>query len=160
MILADLGSGALLAGLVMASFSALLSFWAGRQENAVMVQVGRRAYYAAAAMVLAAAVVLEVALLTHDFTLAYVVEHTDLSTPTPLVAAAFYGGQEGSLLYWTMVLGVLGSASLLASATLGTRLSAYAAGVMAAIVSFFLVVLVLVASPFDVLPIKIGRAHV
>ena len=151
MILADLGSGALLAALVMSSFAAVLSFWAGRQENAAMVQVGRRAFYAAAAMVLAAAVVLEVALLTHDFTLAYVVEHTDLSLSTPLVAAAFYGGQEGSLLYWTMILGILGSASLLASASLGKRLSAYAAGVMAAIVTFFLVVLVLVASPFDVL---------
>ncbi|HET7465793.1 MAG TPA: cytochrome c-type biogenesis CcmF C-terminal domain-containing protein [Candidatus Dormibacteraeota bacterium] len=153
MILADVGTGALLAGLVLAAFATLLSFWAGRQENAVMVQVGRRAYYAAAAMVLVAGVALEVALLTHDFTLAYVVEHTDLSTSTPLVAAAFYGGQEGSLLYWTLVLGLLGSASLLASATLGVRLAAYAAGVMAAIVTFFLVVLVMVASPFDVLPV-------
>ena len=153
MILADLGSGALLAALVMASFAAVLSFWAGRQENAAMVQVGRRAFYAAAAMVVAAAVVLETALLTHDFSLVYVVEHTDLSTPMPLVAAAFYGGQEGSLLYWTMILAILGSASLVAGASLGKRLSAYAAGVMAAIVSFFLVVLVLVASPFDVLPI-------
>ena len=153
MILADAGAGALLAGLVLAAFSTLLSFWAGRQENAAMVQVGRRAFYAAAAMVLLAAAVLEAALLTHDFTLAYVVEHSDLSTPTPLIAAAFYGGQEGSLLYWTLVLGLLGSASLLASAALGVRLVAYATGVMAAIVTFFLVVLVLIASPFDVLAI-------
>ncbi|HEY6874801.1 MAG TPA: cytochrome c-type biogenesis CcmF C-terminal domain-containing protein [Candidatus Dormibacteraeota bacterium] len=153
MILADLGSGALLAALVMAAFAALLSFWAGRQESAVMVQIGRRAFYACAAMVLSAAVVLEVALLTHDFTLVYVVEHTDLSTPIALVAAGFYGGQEGSLLYWTMVLGILGSASLLASASLGRRLAGYAAGIMASIVTFFLVVLVMVASPFDVLPI-------
>src|SRR5256714_11024533 len=152
MILADIGAGALLAGLVLAAFSTLLSFWAGRQENPVLVQVGRRAFYGAAAMVLVAAVVLEAALLTHDFSLAYVVEHSDLSTPTPLIAAGFYGGQEGSLLYWTLVLGILGSASLLTSASLGARLAAYATGVMAAIVSFFLVVLVLVASPFDLLP--------
>ena len=39
------------------------------------------------------------------------------------------------------------------SASLGARLAAYATGIMAAIVSFFLFVLVLVASPFDVLPI-------
>jgi cytochrome c-type biogenesis protein CcmF len=151
MILAFIGSGALLAGLVMAVFAALLSFWAGWSENAVMIQVGRRAFYATAAMILMASVVLEAALLTHDFSLAYVTEHTDLSTPTSLVASAFYGGQEGSLLYWALILGVLGSASLLASATLGLRLAAYAAGIMATIVSFLLVVLVLVASPFDVL---------
>jgi cytochrome c-type biogenesis protein CcmF len=152
-ILAYLGAGALLAGLVMGGFSALLSFWAGWRENPVMVQVGRRAFYASAAMILVASVLLEVALLTHDFSLAYVTEHSDLSTPIALVASAFYGGQEGSLLYWALVLGLLGSASLVASSALGLRLAAYATGVMATILSFLLVVLVLVASPFDVLPI-------
>jgi cytochrome c-type biogenesis protein CcmF len=104
-------------------------------------------------MTFLSAVVLEVALLTHDFSLAYVVEHTDLSTPTALVAAAFYGGQEGSLLYWTVILGVLGSASLLASASLGGRVAAYAAGILASILTFFLFVLAVVASPFDVLSV-------
>jgi len=152
-MLGYLGAGTLLAALVMGGFSAVLSFWAGWQQNAVMVQVGRRAFYAATAMILLAGAVLEWALLSHDFSLAYVTEHTDLSVPTALVAAGFYGGQEGSLLYWVLVLGVLGSVSLVASASLGVRLAAYAAGVMAAIVSFFLVVLVLVASPFDLLPV-------
>ena len=153
MILAFLGSGALLAGLVMGGFSALLSFWAGWRENAVMVQVGRRAFYGAAVMVVLASVVLEVALLTHDFSLAYVTEHSDLSTPMALVAAAFYGGQEGSLLYWVLVLGVLGSVALVAASALGVRVAAYAAGVLAVILSFFVFVLVLVASPFDLLAV-------
>ena len=153
MILGYLGAGALLAALVMGGFSAVLSFWAGWRENAVMVQVGRRAFYASAGMVLVAGLLLEWALLSHDFSLAYVTEHTDLSTPTALVAAGFYGGQEGSLLYWVLVLGILGSISLVASATLGARLAAYAAGVLAVIVTFFVLVLVLVASPFDLLSV-------
>ena len=73
-ILGYLGAGALLAALVMGGFSAVLSFWAGSQENAVMVQVGRRAFYAAAAMIVIAGGVLEWALLGHDFSLAYVTE--------------------------------------------------------------------------------------
>ena len=148
-----LGAGALLAGLVMAGFAVLLSFWAGWRESAVFVQIGRRAFYASAAMIVLAAALLELGLLSHDFSLAYVVEHSDLSTPLPLVAAAFYGGQEGSLLYWALVLGLLGSASLVASSRLGVRLAAYAAGILAAIETFLLVVLVLVASPFDLLAI-------
>jgi cytochrome c-type biogenesis protein CcmF len=148
-----LGAGALLAGLVMGGFSAVLSFWAGWRENSVFVQIGRRAFYASAAMILVAAALLELGLLSHDFSLAYVTEHTDLSTPIPLIAAAFYGGQEGSLLYWALVLGLLGSASLVASSSLGVRLSAYAAGILAAIETFLLVVLVVVASPFDLLPV-------
>ena len=146
-----LGAGALLAGLVMGGFAALLSFWAGWRENATFVQIGRRAFYASAAMIVLVAALLEFGLLSHDFSLAYVTEHSDLSTPLPLVAAAFYGGQEGSLLYWALVLGLLGSASLIASSRLGLRLAAYAAGILAAIETFLLVVLVLVASPFDLL---------
>lgn len=153
MILGYLGAGALLAGLVLGGFSAMLSFFAGWRETEVFAQVGRRAFYAAAAMTLIAGVLLETALLTHDFALAYVVEHTDLSTPMPLVAAAFYGGQEGSLLYWTLVLGLLGSAAIVAGASLGTRVAAYATGILASILGFFLFVLAVVASPFDLLSI-------
>jgi cytochrome c-type biogenesis protein CcmF len=152
-ILGYLGAGALLAGLVLAGFSMLLSFWSGARDIPVFVQVGRRAFYAAAAMVGVAAILLETALLTHDFSLAYVAEHSDLSTPIALVAAGFYGGQEGSLLYWTLILAVLGSASLLASSRLGERLAAYAAGILAAILTFFLFVLAVVASPFELLSI-------
>jgi cytochrome c-type biogenesis protein CcmF len=150
-VIGYLGAGALLAGLVMGGFAALLSFWAGWRENATFVQIGRRAFYASAAMIVLVAALLEFGLLSHDFSLAYVTEHSDLSTPLPLVAAAFYGGQEGSLLYWALVLGLLGSASLIASSRLGLRLAAYAAGILAAIETFLLVVLVLVASPFDLL---------
>jgi len=153
MILGYIGAGTLLAGVVLAGFATLLSFWAGARENPTFVQIGRRAFYAAAAMTVLAGAVLEAALLTHDFSLAYVTEHTDLSTPIALVAAGFYGGQEGSLLYWTLILGVLGSASLLASARLGPRLAAYAAGILAAILAFFLFVLTIVASPFDLLSV-------
>jgi cytochrome c-type biogenesis protein CcmF len=152
-VIGYLGAGTLLAGLVMGGFATLLSFWAGWRENAAFVQVGRRAFYASAAMIVLASVLLEVGLLSHDFSLAYVTEHSDLSTPLPLVAAAFYGGQEGSLLYWALVLALLGSASLVASSRLGLRLAAYAAGILAAIETFLLVVLVLVASPFDLLAI-------
>ncbi|HSS61601.1 MAG TPA: cytochrome c-type biogenesis CcmF C-terminal domain-containing protein [Candidatus Limnocylindrales bacterium] len=153
MILGYFGAGALLAALVMGGFSAALSFFAGWRQTDVFIQVGRRAFYGAAGMVALAAVILETALLTHDFSLAYVAEHTDLVTPTALVAAGFYGGQEGSLLYWTLILGLLGSASLVAGASLGGRVLAYATGILASILTFFLFVLAVVASPFDLLSV-------
>jgi len=150
-ILAYLGAGALLAGLVLGGFSAMLSFFAGWRQTTVFIQVGRRSFYAATVMTVLAAAVLELALLTHDFSLVYVTEHTDLSTPLALVAAGFYGGQEGSLLYWTLILGVLGTASLVAAGSLGDRVLAYATGILATILSFFLFVLAVVASPFELL---------
>ncbi|GAC1659150.1 MAG: heme lyase CcmF/NrfE family subunit [Candidatus Dormibacteraceae bacterium] len=100
-------------------------------------------------MVIASAA-LEAALLSHDFVITYVATHSDLATPTPLLAAAFYGGQEGSLLYWTLVLAVIGAASLAGIG--GGRLPAYATGVLSLVLGFFLLVLNFVASPFATLP--------
>ncbi|HEX6349224.1 MAG TPA: cytochrome c-type biogenesis CcmF C-terminal domain-containing protein [Candidatus Dormibacteraeota bacterium] len=153
MITASLGGAALLAGLALAGFGAGLSAWAGVRQNAGLARIGRRALYAAAGAVLLASAALEWALLDHQFELAYVTEHTDRSLPWPLLASAFYGGQEGSLLYWTLVLAVLGSAAVAAACRSGLRLRAYATAVLSALAGFFLAVLVFVASPFDLLEV-------
>ena len=116
MLLADLGSAFLLASLVLIAFSAAVGLVAGRADDAALARVSRRAFYAATLGIAGASVTLLAALLTHDFTIAYVTEHTDRGLPAPLLAASFYGGQEGSLLYWALLLTVAGSVSLAAVA--------------------------------------------
>ena len=149
MLLAEVGSGALLAALALAAFATLLGFLAGARGLPVQALVARRALWAAAAAVVLGSAILEGAFLGHDFVIAYVAEHSDLATPAPLLAAAFYGGQEGSLLYWTLILSVIGSLSL--ARTGAGRLPAYATGVLGAILTFFLLLLVFVAPPFALL---------
>src|SRR5437763_10343886 len=149
MLLADLGSGALLAALALAAFATVLGFLSGARGLVAQALVARRALWATAVAVALAAAVLEVSFLSHDFVIAYVAEHSDLATSTPLLAAGLYAGQEGSLLYWTRGLSVIGGVSLARSG--GGRLPAYATGVLAALLTFCLLVLVFVASPFQLL---------
>src|SRR5436853_489204 len=151
MSLAELGAGLLLAALALAFFSTALALYSGWRDDPLLSQVARRAYYATGAAILVASVVLLLALLTHDFTIAYVTEHTDRSLPGPLLAAAFYGGQEGSLLYWALLLSAIGGVGLATAPALGARASAYANAVLAGITCFFLVLLVFVSPPFDTL---------
>lgn len=146
-MLAVVGGGATLAALALAAFGTLVSFWAGWRQDPLLSRTGRRALYASAAAVALASAALEAGFLTHDFSLTFVAEHSDRATPIGLLAAGFYAGQEGSLLYWALVLSVLGSAAL-AAANGPQRLAAYAAGVLGTILSFFLLLLVFVASPF------------
>jgi cytochrome c-type biogenesis protein CcmF len=153
MFLAELGAGLLLAALALASFSAAVAVYSGWHEDALLAQVARRAYYAMGFVIGGAGVVLLAALLSHDFTIAYVTEHTDRSLPGPLLAAAFYGGQEGSLLYWALLLTVIGGVGLATAPALGARVSAYANGLLAVITCFFLVLLVFVSPPFDTLAV-------
>ncbi|MGH7904223.1 MAG: heme lyase CcmF/NrfE family subunit, partial [Candidatus Dormibacteraceae bacterium] len=151
MLLATLGAGLLMAALALAVFSSALSFWSGRRGDDLLAWAGRRGLYATAGCVVAASACLLAALLSHDFVVAYVAEHTDRQTWTPLLAASFYGGEEGSLLYWTLILSILGAASLAASRHARQPLPAYAAGVLGALLTFFLMVMVFVSSPFAVL---------
>ncbi|HZV52713.1 MAG TPA: cytochrome c-type biogenesis CcmF C-terminal domain-containing protein [Candidatus Dormibacteraeota bacterium] len=152
MLLAELGSGFLLAALALVAFSALAALRAGRRGDRRWGQVGLRAFVAGFVCVAGASATLLAALLGRDFAVAFVTDHTDRSLSLPLTAAAFYGGQEGSLLYWLLLLGACGSVAL-ASARHRVRLAAYANLVLAAVAAFFLIVLVAVASPFALLPV-------
>src|SRR2546421_3729626 len=153
MLLAELGSVFLLSALALAIFSALTALQGGRRADAALARLARRAFYAAAAVVGAASLALLAALLGHDFSIAFVTEHTDRSLSPALTAAAFYGGQEGSLLYWALLLTLAGSASLAAAARASVQLAAYANAFLAGIAAFFLAVLSFVASPFALLPV-------
>src|SRR5256884_2246036 len=155
MLLAALGSAFLLAALVLAVLSAVTGLAAGRGGDEQLARVARRALYATTAGVAGAAAVLLVALFSHDFSIAYVTEHTDRGRPPPLLAAAVYGGQEGSLLYWALLLTATGSVALAAAPRSDPRLAALAGAVLAAIATFFLIVLVFVASPFAVLTVTL-----
>src|SRR5262245_50383972 len=151
MLLAELGSAFLLASLVLVALAVVTGVVAGRRDHLPLARVARRAFAAAAVGLAAASGTLLVALLTRDFSIAYVFEHTDRTLSPALTAAAFYGGQEGSLLYWALLLALTGSISLAGGAAASVRLTAYANALLAAIVGFFLVVLVFVASPFALL---------
>ena len=151
MIQAELGSGLLLVALVFSLFSTGIGAWSGWRGDPLMGWIARRAFYVAAVAVVLASALLVQALVTHDFVIAFVTEHTDRSTSVQLLVAAFYGGQEGSLLYWVLVLSVLGTAALASAASAPIRVRSWAGTVLAAILGFFLTVLVFVASPFDTL---------
>ncbi|HEX6489563.1 MAG TPA: cytochrome c-type biogenesis CcmF C-terminal domain-containing protein [Candidatus Dormibacteraeota bacterium] len=151
MVYGVLGGALLLAAVMLAGFAAVLSLFAGVREQATLAAVGRRAMYGVTALLLVATGVLLAAFLAHDFALAYVAQHTDVDTPATLAASAFYSGQEGSLLYWTLITAVLGSAAIAAAARLDTRASAFAAAVLGALVGFLLYILAFVADPFDLL---------
>src|SRR5215471_146093 len=153
MFLAGLGSVFLLISLGFSIVSFVTGLIAGRRGDRRLARLARRAFYAAAGGLVGASATLVAALLAHDFSIAYVWEHTDRGLSTPLTVAAFYGGQEGSLLYWALLLTLGGSAAVAAAATTNFRLAAFANAVLAGVATFFLVVLAFVASPFDLLPV-------
>lgn len=153
MVLAELGTVWLLAALALAVISLLVSVTAGTRDDERLARIGRRVFYGLLLGVAAASATLVAALVVRDFSIAYVWEHTDRSLSLPLTVAAFYAGQEGSLLYWVLLLSLVGSAALAAASTKSQRMTAFANVVLSGIVTFFLIVLAFVGNPFDLLPV-------
>src|SRR6185436_8907758 len=96
-----------------------------------------------------ASLTLLVAFLTHDFSIRYVAEHSSREMPLSLVAAAFYGGQAGSLLYWAWTLSSFSAIVAWQQRRTGRDFMAYVHMTMMAVVAFFGLILGFVASPFE-----------
>ena len=95
----------------------------------------------------AAALALLHAALTNDFSVAYILHHSNRALPLPYKVAALWSGQEGSLLFWAWLLSSYGLVLRLRH-KVDTRLVAHASVILAAIQIFFLLLLNFAALPF------------
>src|SRR4051794_17538533 len=106
MSLADLGAAALIAALVAALCTVAAGALSGRSGDEQLTRAARNGAFTVTAMLLLAAGTLVTGFLTHDYSLAYVADHSSRSMPVQYIIAAFYSGQQGSLLYWALALSI------------------------------------------------------
>jgi cytochrome c-type biogenesis protein CcmF len=146
---ADLGRAALLVAFGLALFAAVgggIAAWQGRRR---LHESSRRALVGAFAATAVAAGVLVHALQARDFTYVYVADHSARKLPFPYSISAFWGGQEGSLLLWLLVLTGLGSLAVMLNRDLIRSLLPGTVPVLGGVATFFAFLLVFVSSPFD-----------
>ena len=98
---------------------------------------------------LLAAVVLVTAAFHDDFSIAYIFHHSNRDLPAPYKFATLWSGQEGSLLFWSLLLAAYGFVLRLRY-KIDSRLFAYASVIIAAVQVFFLLLLNFAAHPFRI----------
>jgi cytochrome c-type biogenesis protein CcmF len=113
-----------------------------------LADTARRAGIASFWAVTAAAVALVWSVFTNDFSITYIVEHSNRALPGPYKFAALWSGQEGSLLLWAWLLGTYGFVLRLRHKT-DVKLYAYAGTILAGVQVFFLLLLNFAAPPFS-----------
>src|SRR5918995_4024662 len=146
----ELGRAALAATLGLALYAVVagsLAAWKGRRRLAVSAQ---NAVLAAFGTTAVASVVLVAALVRNDFSFVYVAQHTSRELPTGYTISAFWGGQEGSLLLWLLLLTGYATAALLLNRRSARDLVAWVTPVLGGVMVFFAFLLVVVATPFAV----------
>jgi cytochrome c-type biogenesis protein CcmF len=154
--MASFGSFALLVALVLAGYNLLAGVLAlrlravGPTDSLLPEQLGetaRRAGIALFTPVTAAVFALLWAAFTNDFSIAYILEHSNRALPAPYKFAALWSGQEGSLLLWAWLLASYGFVLRLTH-EVDVRLYAFASTILAGIQTFFLAILCFAAPPF------------
>ena len=149
--MAPLGRAALLLAFGLIVYALLAGSYAAWRKRRRLAHSAQNALLAAFPATLAASAILLIALARHDFTFAYVAQHTSHNLPLPYTLSAFWGGQEGSLLLWLVIL--TGYAALAVWLNRRQReLMAWTVPVFGLIAVFFAFMLCFVSSPFHQQP--------
>jgi cytochrome c-type biogenesis protein CcmF len=147
--MAELGRAALVVSLGLALYALVAGTAAAAGNRRRLADSARNALLACFGSTAIAAAVLATALVRHDFSFAYVAAHTSRTLPTMYALSAFWGGQEGSLLLWLLVLTGYGALAVALNRRLLSDLIAWVVPVVGGIATFFAFMLVVVSSPFD-----------
>src|SRR6266508_2074205 len=144
----DLGRAALVTSLLLLVYALVagsFAAWSCRRRLAASAQNALLAAFGATAV---ASVVLLSALARHDFSFQYVAQHTSRELPLGYTLTAFWGGQEGSLLLWLLVLGGYSVTAVLTARRAGREVLAWVVPTLGLVGTFFALLLVFVSSPF------------
>ncbi|HJQ37038.1 MAG TPA: cytochrome c-type biogenesis CcmF C-terminal domain-containing protein [Thermoanaerobaculia bacterium] len=147
-----LGRLLILGSLLTATAGAVLGFVAGRTMSLDGLKWARRFAYLYAALIGLAGVLMEVALLKHDFSVSYVAQVGSRQVPVWVTIVSLWSSLEGSILFWGVVLG-----AYIAIATFLTRgrypeYQPDAIGVWLATAAFFSFLIAGPANPFHTVP--------
>jgi len=131
------GSISLGMSLLAAVLAIVLAIGSWRFDSPPMLAWSRRLMVAFAALLTVAAGMLTLALVQSDFGFSYVARYTERALPLGYKLAAFWAGQEGSILLWTWLIAAAGVIACLAHRKQEGIEGAATVGTIAVVGAFF-----------------------
>ena len=146
----NLGALSLILAFCIALYSVAASITGKLRGNQFLVVSGERAVYACFGLVTVASGILLNAIFTGDFRLTYVQQHSDKHMPLIYKFTAWWGGQQGSLLFWAWLLAIYAMVAVYTNRNKYRAIMPYVTAILMTTLAFFLFVNTYVLSPFDV----------
>jgi cytochrome c-type biogenesis protein CcmF len=147
----NIGSLAILLAFCFAVYAVIASLVGKWAKRPFLVLSAERSVYSIWILLTVAAGILIYSLMTGDFRMAYVVEHSDRSMPAIYKFASWWGGQQGSLLFWSWLLASYSSVVVFRNRRKFRDMMPYVTAVLMGTQTFFLILIAFVAKPFSVL---------
>jgi len=120
-----------------------------KTQNPSWIRVGRQAVTANFVLISIGCGTLIYSFLARDFSVKYVMEHSNTHLPTFYTVAALWGGHEGSLLFWTWILSTFATLAAWWHWKTHPVTIPYLIMVESLVMSGFLALIVFLSSPFE-----------
>jgi cytochrome c-type biogenesis protein CcmF len=147
-MLPELGHFSLILAVPVAFLVGVLTLTGAQTDNARWMALARPGAWALALLVSFAYACLTLAFVGNDFSVLYVAQHSNSSLPLVYRVAGVWGGHEGSLLLWMLMLSGWTLAVSLFSRQLAAPLRARVLGTLALVGFGFLLFILLTSNPF------------
>jgi cytochrome c-type biogenesis protein CcmF len=148
-MIAELGHFALLIALAVAVLMALVPAYGVWRNDATAMAFARPAALVLLAVIFVAYLCLTASFVNHDFSVAYVAGHSHSELPLIYRISAVWGGHEGSLLLWVLMLSGWSAAVALLNRNLPLNISALVLSTLGAVAVGFVLFTVITSNPFD-----------
>ena len=148
-MLPELGQFALILALLLAAVQCALPILGAHLRNDALIAVARPAVLGQFVFVAIALALLMHAFIAQDFSVVYVAQHSNLAQPWYYRFSAVWGGHEGSLVLWILILNVWALAAAAMSRGLPDDFMARVLGVLGFVSFCFLLFTVLTSNPFE-----------
>ena len=145
----EIGHFALILALSLALLQGILPLVGAHRNDIALMSTARTAAVGQLVFVVVAYASLTWAFLNNDFSVAYVANHSQLALPNMYKVTAVWGGHEGSVLLWILILVCWTVAVARYSRSLPDSFSARVIGVLGLLSTGFLLFALLTSNPFD-----------
>ncbi|MGW8282433.1 MAG: heme lyase CcmF/NrfE family subunit [Gemmatimonadota bacterium] len=147
-MLSFIGSTSVIVALLAAIVVSVAGIVGGFRRNQTLIDVARWGSYLMFAAMTVAFVTMEIALLSHDFSVDYVARVGSRETPSYYTAISLWSSLDGSILFWGWILAAYTALVAFVQRDSHSRLTPFATGVLGFVGIFFFGLLVGPASPF------------
>ncbi len=147
--MASLGTFLLLTTFVVCAYAAVASIVGARRRSQALIESGTGAFYLTAALLTVASCVITYAFVVGDFSIKYVQRYSDSVQPMFYKLTSYWGGLDGSILFWVFLLSIFGSLAVRLNRESHRELIPYVVAVISLVEMFFLLLMVVHNDPFS-----------
>jgi cytochrome c-type biogenesis protein CcmF len=148
-VIEEVGYLALILSFAAALYAAAMAAYGATRERPDLVESARRAMLLAWPLITVSALAIIVLLVSSRYDIAYVAKVTSNSMPAYLKVTALWGGQAGSLVFWSWLMAAFSSAAGLRKWSRDRDLLPWVITISMVTLAFFIFLVIAVENPFE-----------